>query len=452
WCFYDDSNHRLWLGTQSGLFFLDQESNQVRRFPDAPSFKSMVNVSVYSIQEDRSGQIWICTNFGLYQMDLEKGLVGHYSAANQPPWQLPLRGLYHLYEDPDGIFWLATNGSGMVRWDRQQQQAVSFKKDSGLPDNVIYAVYEDAYGALWLSSDYGIIQFDKATYNSNTYLPKDGVSHYEFNKVSHYQDSDGTIYFGSLNGVTSFHPRDFQQQRTTVDAPLVITEYSQLNGRTNQLVDRTSDVLHSNKIRIYPKDRFSVLRFALLTYEEMNNVRYAYRLEGIDEEWNEQAANFLRLSNLPYGRHTLKIKGKSSENRWSRQELVLQVEVVRPVYLRLWFILLALLSFLGGTLYIYRFNMTRRLAKQEADRLRELNDLKTKLYTNISHEFRTPLTVILGMTHSLQEHSHSWTLEAAPRQYLLENLERVYQNGEQLLSLVNQLMDLSRLDARLLQL
>ena len=452
WCFFEDDRQRLWVGSQVGLFYLDPESDHIRRFEGYNSFRSLENISIYDIQADRSGQIWLCSNYGLFQLDPEQGLTGHFSSEQAPPFNLPLKGLHHFYEDADGVFWLATNGNGLVRWDRQKQEIESFTVESGLPNNVIYAVYEDDFGALWLSSDYGIVQFDKQTHAVHAYLPKDGVSHFEFNKVSHFQDQDGTLYFGSLNGVTSFHPRDLQEPVATPDAPLAIVEFLQFDGQSNRLVDRTKEILQSGKIRMLPQDRFFLLRFSLLNYADMDKVRYAYLVEGIDEDWNEQAENSLRLGRLPYGSHILRIKGKSAEGLWGAQELAIQVEVVRPFYLQAWFIALCLLLLAGGLFLLYRFSMARRLARQETRRLRDLNELKTRLYTNISHEFRTPLTVILGMADKLQERSDSWEIPESTKQDLHSDLHRIHHNGEQLLSLVNQLMDLSKLDAQLLRL
>lgn len=255
---------------------------------------------------------------------------------------LPTDNVQHFFLDKEGIFWLATGGDGLIRWDKTHNKSQRFTTSTGLSNNVIYAIYGDNFDNLWMSSDYGIMQFNKKTNASITYLTKDGITHDEFNRVSHFQDKHGTIYFGGLNGVTSFHPRDFQTARMLENSPIRITTFLQFSGDENKLIDRTGILTRSHQIIMHPSDRFFQLHFALLNYENSSQTKYAYKIEGIDEDWIEQKENSLRLSRLPYGNYVLKIKGQSAGGNWSSNVLEIKMKVIRPFYWQSWFNLWAL--------------------------------------------------------------------------------------------------------------
>ncbi|MEM6700764.1 MAG: histidine kinase dimerization/phospho-acceptor domain-containing protein, partial [Bacteroidota bacterium] len=380
----------------------------------------------------KDGLIWLCTNTGLYELDIEKGITARYWTGGEGVFYLPNDDIRHIYEDEEGTYWIATGGSGLLRWNMEKTELQQFTRAHGLGNNFIYAIYEDGYNNLWMSSDQGIIRFNKTSHQSTTYLERDGITDNEFNRISHFQGADGRIYFGGLNGVTTFLPKDFfDLYSKDLKAPLNITKFEQFDGQQNKLLDKTGDLATSKHIVIYPNDRFFRLEFTLLSYEDASQVQYAYQIEGLDEDWNYQKERSLRFSQLPYGKHLLKIKGQAASGQWSEEELHVNIEVLKPIHLRTWFIALAALLTLLLLFGIYRFYLTRQLAKSEAENLKSLHALKSRFYTNITHEFRTPLTLIQGMTE-LENHPKAMQL--------------IRRNSEKLLHLVNQLLDLSKLD------
>lgn len=433
WSMFEDKYGNFWLGTEQGLKIYSPSDKTILPYTNYHQFTALKTATILDIQKDRQGNIYLSTNNGFYHLDIEKGITARYWSGGKGEYFIPSDNIQHFYQDAEGIFWLATGGEGLIRWDKINQQWKQFTTSDGLPHNIIYAVYEDDFGKLWMSSDAGIGQFDKKSFLSRSFLVKDGITHEEFNRLSHFQDKDGTIYFGGLNGVTAFHPKDFQQLDSIPDSPLRITEFSQFDGAQNQLVDKTGELIQSKHIEMLPDDRFFLLRFALLTYEETKKIGYAYKIEGIDEDWNEQKENFIRLSRLPYGHHILKIKGQAAGGKWSSQELHLTISVLKPFYLTVWFLGLSFLLLIAGFYIFYRFKVNRKLERQENQKFKEMDALKSRLYTYISHEFRTPLTVIIGMAAYIKNQ---------PREKKL-----IQRNGQNLLSLVNQLLDLSKLDA-----
>src|SRR5690606_38103808 len=230
-----------------------------------------------------------------------------------------------------------------IRWDRQQSQYRQFRRSEGLSNDNIYAVYPDRQGRLWMSSDYGIIQFDPSSFDTRAYFTEDGITHTEFNRIAHYQDTDGHLFFGGLNGITAFDPSDFQNAHRAAGLPLRVTSFRQYDNSMNRIVDKTGEEATTNTITIKPDDRSSVLDFALLNYTNADKNVYAYMLTGIDKEWTYQAEPTLRLSNLSYGDHQLLIKAQAANGQWSDNTLALRLVVLRPVYMRPWFLALAIL-------------------------------------------------------------------------------------------------------------
>jgi hypothetical protein len=189
-----------------------------------------------------------------------------------------------------------------------------------------------------MSSDYGIMRFDPVRLTTRTYFVQDGITHNEFNRISHFQDKTGMIYFGGLNGITAFDPRDFEAEKPPIPLPMRIVSFRQFDKTLDKLIDKTEEVLKTNEIVFQPGDRTSVLDFALLNYTDAEKNVYAYQFKGLDQEWTIQTESSLRLSNLPYGIHQLLIKGQAANGQWSANILTIQVEVRRPFYLQIWFI------------------------------------------------------------------------------------------------------------------
>ncbi len=227
WTIYADNQQRLWLGTfKNGLSVYDLTTKQLNNFTQYNGFNELKSAGIVNIQTDRNGQIWLSATTGFYKLDLERGVIERHWTGGKGAFYLPYDNIYHFYEDKDGVFWLATGGGGLIKWNKTTGKTQQFSKKAGLPNNTVYAVYEDDHAHLWLPSDYGIIQFDKISGTvRRVYLPEDGITHPEFNRTSHYRGTDGTLYFGGLNGVTAFNPNDFYEKEGTTLMPLVITNF-----------------------------------------------------------------------------------------------------------------------------------------------------------------------------------------------------------------------------------
>ncbi|MBD2705173.1 helix-turn-helix domain-containing protein [Spirosoma sp. BT702] len=454
WTFYPLSNQHFLAGGISGLWLVETKTGQVLPFSRYNQFPELAKSHVLYIGTDRQSTVWICSTAGLYTVDPSKGIVARYWSGGKGRFRLPTDNYQHVYQDPQGLYWLATANAGLIRWDRQQNSYRQFRRTEGLSNDNIYAVYADRRGHLWLSSDYGIMQFDPVRMTTRSYTVQDGITHNEFNRIAHFQDQSGHLYFGGLNGITSFDPQDFEREKPQPTIPLRIVSFRQFDNSLDKLVDKTEELIKSNRIILHPGDRTSVLDFALLNYADAPKNVYAYQFTGLDNEWTYQTEPSLRLGNLPYGEYQLLVKGQAADGQMSSANLAIQVIVQRPFYLRSWFLLLMLFLLIGlvwgwgqWRAWRYQQEQTRlqtqikaatELIAQQAQDLRRLDETKSRFFANISHEFRTPLTVILGMAASLNQ-----KIDPELRQ-MASLIER---NGSNLLRLINQILDLSKLEA-----
>ncbi len=233
----------------------------------------------------------------------------------------------------------------------------------------------------------------------------------------------------------------------------MITDFKVFSASSEKLENHTVDLIASGQksgtdgsITMRPSDRYFQLEFAFLDYFSPEKVSYSYKIEGLDADWTLLNEPLLRLSSLPFGTHRLKIRAQSANGIWAENELDFDLRVLPPIYLRWWFLLLAMGVLLGSAYYFYRFQLRRRLAEKEAHRLQELDTFKSRLFTNITHEFRTPLTVILGTAEQLK-----MDVEAEKQDRKNGKLNLIARSGERLLRLVNQILDLAKIENNSLQ-
>jgi len=459
WCVFPVDRDHLWVGQEGGLILLDSETGQLSS-PDTRDFPELDKATVLYIAPDHSGMIWLCTSRGFYKMTPKGKIIGRFWSGGQGDNWLPCENLYHFYEDREGVFWLGTAGKGLLRWDMKTGEKQVFSRKNGLLNGFVYAVYEDDFGHLWLPTDLGIAQFDKKNRSvRRTWLPADGVTQNEFNRISHCRGADGTFYFGGLNGVTAFHPKDFYGLRDK-DAggasgrKLVLSDFQLFSGTSGKLENRRAALLARGEITMQPDDRYFQLEFALLDFFSPEKVTYSYQIEGVDADWNTLTEPVLRLSSLPSGSHRLKIRAQSADGLWAENELDFQLTVLPPFYLRWWFLVLLAASILAGVWgwTKWRTAQLRRnqafleaeigrqtgTIRQQSEQLRKLDAAKSRFFTNITHEFRTPLTVMLGMAGQIRKE---------PEKHLARGIELIERNGKSLLRLINQLLDVAKLES-----
>ncbi|MEQ8702768.1 MAG: response regulator [Phaeodactylibacter sp.] len=459
-----------WLaGLHQGLAYIDLKNKQVIPFKGYGRFAQLQTSQVNHIYKNNTG-IWLATNNGVFLMNEQEAPIRHFTTASG---DLPFDYIQHMHEDRDqyGVFWLATRGGGVIRWRpapgaKQLSESRQFTTAEGLSNNFTYAVYEDDYGKLWIPSDKGLMWMDKYTYQLGTFLVKDGLPHNEFNTTAHYQAKDGTLYFGGLGGLIAFHPRVFTGDREN-NTPLEFIACYLLEGDAENMTDKTELLQQTDVITIRPSDKFLELHFMLLDYDDSKRHRYSYQIEGYSDNWRIINENFLRITKLPYGNYTLRVRGKNPSDGWSNRMLSLKIKVLKPFYLQWWFTALVITGIIGATLAAVQWRIlklkedrerleaevqkrTRQIEKDkrvitsQAEALQELDKAKTRFFSNITHEFRTPLTLIIGPLEQILS-------EQPPPTILRRRVQGVLKNTRHILELVNQMLDLSKIESKRMQ-
>ena len=467
--YYDKHRQRYWFGTlNDGLLFSEVGQDSLQYFDHYNEFNNLKKGTIYAFLELDDDHLLIGGVSGIYIMHYEKGIVQEFSTKGKEKTFFPYDMIYHLYKDkknPD-LIWVSTGGGGLIQLQIDTEDLTiknyeQFTIADGLSSNVIYAAYEDNYENLWLPSDYGIIRFNKISFAAQAFTVKDGLSHHEFNRTAHFQDEEGTLYFGGINGVNVFHPKDVLGTKAKFDMPLQITNFQQFDGQSNTIVNRLTELMTTKRIRLKPSDKFFNLEFALLEYEDGEQVRYSYQIIGQSDEWILLNDNTLRVSGLAYGRYTLNIRGQGVSGQFSEHQISIPIRVVSPFYLRWWFILLIVLTITALIYYWYdrrTHELKNRQAKleqmvnertqtiqQQAEELKSLDRLKSRFFANVSHELRTPLTLMLAPIAAALKDRHLSVKTHT-------NLLLAQKNGERLNRMINEILDLTKLEAGKLEL
>jgi len=330
------------------------------------------------------GHTLVCTNAGLFEVDAQGKVLDRWwtGAAKNGPTHFPTDDIRYAHRDTDGTYWLATGSQGLLHWDRAAATLRAFSKQHGIPTASIHAIYPDSRANFWLPTDNGLVRFDPSTGHVKVFTTTDGISFNEFNRLAHTQGPDGRLYFGGINGITIFHPDHLLQPSEIGTAPLVIKTIKVQRHEDDRSQDLTMDHLQGSTISLRPKDRFITIEFALLSYEDAALLNYAWRISGIDEQWNTQREPYLRFTTLPYGDHVVCIKAQDAEGRWS-EEISIPIQVIRPVHLRWYFLLLCALALAGAVYGVVRYR-ERQLRQVIRMRDRIANDLHDEVGSNLS--------------------------------------------------------------------
>tara|TARA_R110002050_G_scaffold288277_1_gene440137 strand:- start:13743 stop:17861 length:4119 start_codon:yes stop_codon:yes gene_type:complete len=462
WVIHQDKYRQYWFNShfRASFFRLSSKGNDLQEF--SRWHDTEVNPYVYQIYENESDTAWIVTAAGIFSLDLKSGEVfERYWSGGKGKYFLENDNIQHLLANDDGSYWLATAKSGLQKWSPEEGRITHYGRLEGLPSNNIYAVYRDQKDNLWLSTEFGIAHIDLSSDKIRSYTKIDGLANNEFNRISHYKDDEGIIYFGGLNGVTSFQPLDFYKEEDSYEPNLVFNALEVFMAQKDSVYDLRVEALEGS-LEIKPGDYITKISVALLSFEEQEKVQYAYKLEGLDEDWTYQASDVIQLGKLPYGDYVLKIRGQEASGRWSQRQLRLAISVSKPFYLTTWFILSGIfLVISGGAIY---FNLRQRAQKARQIELEKLvlertetienqkmellslDRMKSRFFANISHELRTPLTLISTPLKKLLKEGKGF--DETEKRWL----SYMQRNADILLGLVNEILDLAKLEEGKLEL
>lgn len=446
-------------GVQGEIWGLLGPQNQaiVRYNPDRGNFTAFPlplpvnNPYVVRAMLVDGARVYLATkNHGLIQADLLSKRLTHWHGGTGNASALPEDALLCLAQDPTRYnhLWIGTSGQGLCLLDKLTGQIRQFSTRQGLPNNVIYAIRPDHQGHLWLSSNRGICRFDTRTFEVRSYTADDGLPGDEFNLYNDVTLPDGRLIFGSINGYTIFNPKHIGEDPFK---PKVALTALRIN---NQLITPNTpgspiqrSINQTSEITLTHDQNFLSLDFAALQYNQSRKNQYRYKLIGLDDDWvysgNQATAVY---TNLPPQTYAFVVNASNTSGIWSPYTHKLTITIEPPFWATWWAYagyalqLLVLLS-LYVWIRIRRIQQKNQLAlrEQETIQLKKLDEVKTRFFANITHELRTPLTLIISPLSEL--------LTETAKSPLHGRLTLVYQNANRLLRLINELLDLAKLEA-----
>ena len=441
-----DKKGRLWLGTMGeGLLRINLATNEMKVYKmaeDAPQ-KSDINtitndyISQIALSPD-GRRIYAATTMGVCALDIEKESWTSVFGKNCLNYGTPAR----IAREYDGVLYIGTN-DGLLGYDLKTRKIHVYGIETGLADNGIASIEQDSMGRLWISTDHGLCCLDPKTGKTSNYFVDNGLQSNEFSDGASFANPDGRLVFGGLAGVTWFNPKDIKEREWKAEVKL--TGFS-VNGVPVtpgtmsgfwQITD--SPVISSERFVLSPGDNTFALQLSTLTYDNPEHIVYCYRIN--KEEWvrMQPGVNEITFSHLPPGDYHFCVVAE--QNGISTPERCFTVVIHAPWYRTPLAYLIYLLILLGLFLW-YRKQRHRkeqdRLRLQEHIHAEEMADAKLKFFMNISHEVRTPMTLIVAPLLSLIKQDND-----PHRRSVYETIRR---NAERILGLINQMMDLRKID------
>ena len=474
-----DSQNDLWIATWfGGINRLNRANNTFKRYTCYNPYKKLVENNVWSIYEDRQKRLWAsCSSGGLYIYNraldrfelFDKSLVVFQILAEDGEGKLwggssdaivlidPATkehktftigfSITSVQEDKNHILWIGTEGGGLIKFDSTTQAFTRITTTNGLPSNVVLRILKDKAGNLWLSTYNGLCRYNPTLNTFRNFTRSDGLLSNQFNYNAALISKSGEFLFGGIKGFIMFFPDKIIDKKTSPKLFLTGLKIDNVPVEENDtyVTERNKDIVTSITV---PFDKATLsLDFIALEYSAKDHRQFAYYLKQWDKDWtivnNSSIANYSRLRE---GKYTFYVKVLNAEGIWSAEQKLLSIEVLPPWYRTWWAYLLYLIGIMGAislylryTKYKERLRYEVRLALIEREKEKELTERKISFFTHISHEFRTPLTLIISPIMELVAETVS--------EINRKKLTIIQRNAKRLLSLVDQLLLFRKVDS-----
>ncbi|AUP80480.1 hybrid sensor histidine kinase/response regulator transcription factor [Flavivirga eckloniae] len=466
----EDRRKNIWIGTYNGgvnrlLYNKSTKSYKQDVLSHVKTDSSSIsNNIIRNILEDRKGNIWFATGYGLCKLTPEEAVKNKPKFTTYKNIPSDSRSISHnyileLFESENGDIWIGTLGGGLNRLiqskDGSSDRFESYKtENSGLPNNVIKGILEDEENNLWLSTNKGLSKFDPIKNIYRNYDINDGLQSNEFQELARLKRKNGELLFGGINGYNTFFPRDIKDNKE--EAKTIITNFSISNEQinigeyVNGRIILDKDINEIEEIQLKYKENSFSFEFAALHYASPRKNQFAYMLQGFDKDWIYTTSNkrFATYTNLEPSIYTLKVKASNNDGIWDSTPSEIKIRVIPPFWRTNFAYFFYSLIIIGFLLLFRMFTIIRTTKKHQLEiehfekkKTDELQRIKLEFFTNISHEFRTPITLIKGPLKYLQKNVGLLDKEVVHEQYRL-----IQKNSDYLLRLVNELLDFRKIN------
>ncbi|WP_295122754.1 hybrid sensor histidine kinase/response regulator transcription factor [uncultured Chitinophaga sp.] len=464
-CIRKDRRNNLWIGTNGkGVLVYSAATEKFVTLEDytagASGDKALPKGFIRAIEEDKDGKIWMAVpGRGIEMYDPVTNTFRLFGPAQT---QLPVDEVLCLLVGENNVLWAGTGGRGICRLDFNRDSFKLYAARDGLANDVVWKILEDSTGKLWLSTNKGLSLFDPQQPGFKNFTHENGLQQSAFTLGAGLRTTNGQLFFGGLDGFNYFSPASLQFNHNVPAVIFTGLKVDNINVTPGSRQPVKEDIAYAKEIRLNYKQNFSI-DFTVLDYTSPNDCNYSYQLEGFDKGWNNIGANKTAVfTNLDPGEYTLLVKAHSPNGGWTTGAASMAVYIKPPFWRTGYayaFYIVAILLLLWGLRYRGIMKLKRKFSEEqerqqirqlieeerkEAERQRVFDNVKIKFLTNLSHEFRTPISLIAGPVQTLLDD------EADSRKK--EQLSMVKRNTRRLLNLVNQLLDFRKLEEQELRL
>lgn len=445
---FADSKKNVWIGTANGISVLNTNTNEIIDITDILTNHNIEDQYIKVIYEDSKVNYWVgCfIDGGLVKIDPNKRTIENYRNKKEDKTSISSNNIRSIVEDKNGNLYIGTS-YGLNKLNESNNTFERYSEKDGLSNNTVYGLLVDDNNNLWASTNLGISKLDTNTMTFETFNIIDGFQGNEFNGRAYYKNKSGELFFGGINGLNIFRPNDINRSRYV---PTVIFDEFKVNGKVYKDINNQEFKYNENTINI------SVF---ISNYKNTKNIQYMYKLEGVSDSWDISRSNNINYSDLAPGTYTLKIKARSYSGKVSDESAVKFI-IKPPIWKSKAAILIYLIII---TIVIYRTinsvkrldnlvkNKTLQLTKEmeKNDKLLkkviELEKRKNNYFVNLSHELRTPLNVISSTEQLVTELNKS--KDGIGKSKLNGCMQVVRRNTKRLLNLINNIIDTAKIES-----
>ena len=439
---YKRKNGDILVSTWNSLFKYNRATDNFSKLP-------FFNRQAQAVHEDAGGTLWVCSyGEGVYYQNDRTGEQGSFTMEAGNKNSIPSNYVNNLFEDNHHTLWFCTE-SGLCYYDNGSKKIVRYTKVPELANNQVLKMLQDDKGLLWITTAKGLISLTTTNNRYKIYTTANGLLSDQFNYNSGFKSSSGDLYFGTVKGMISFNPSSFTENQFI--PPVYITGI-QVNNK-EVMIDSVhsplqQSILYTQKISLPYNESNITFSVSALSYTMPALNAYAYKMEGLDKEWTTIKSNRnIYYTKLPPGNYTFLVKGSNGDGIWNREVTSLQIHVLPPWWANVWAYMVYALLATGIVFIIMRYyyiamreKNQRQIKTLEIAKEREMYNAKIEFFTHVTHEIRTPLTLIKLPVEKLLK----WV---ADNPLLHENLIMIEKNTDRLINLTNQLLDFRKAEA-----
>ncbi|HET9571045.1 MAG TPA: two-component regulator propeller domain-containing protein [Bacteroidales bacterium] len=452
WGLLEDKYGNIWIGTLGEKIHKYASNNHSNHFDTPFNDTKCVSDMIY----DGNETIYVATAYGLTSIDINKNRGRIHLGNKKGSQQFKNQQIFSIYKDSRSLLWLGTN-TGLTVWDLRKDTLYYFDVSNGLSDNIIRGITEDKIHNIWVTTSNGLSVLTLENEKSNTRITnnknftiKDGLKSNYFNNNAICRLRNGEILVGTTEGYTIIDPAKVAEKKQQLSKIYIIkinigNTQIQVDSVYNRHVILNKSIEWISELNLKYNDKLITLEFTTVDLINANKVKYRYKIEGFNNQWITSRKNEIAITSLPAGNYKLLIEACNSDGIWNDKAKILFINVAPPFYYSSWAITLYILVVIAFALFLFYRGQKRNQLKLEQQKIKmaheheiEMNEMKLRFFTNISHDLRTPLTLIITPLQTM--------LKDIDDESLSKKLKVMFKNAQQLLNLINSLLDFRKLD------